>query len=287
MPMNEEGWFTEVCEEAGTAFSLRTGEKLHDERSAYQRIEVFRTTEFGNLLVLDGYVMLTARDNFIYHEMMTHPALFTHPRPASVLIVGGGDCGCLQEVLRHDTVVRADLAELDQRVTRVSEAYFPELCASNDDHRANLHFVDGIKWTEDAAPASYDVVIVDSTDPVGQAARLFQAPFYAACRRALGDEGVLVVQSESPLLHLDLIKSIRNEMTAAGFRNLKTLQFPQCTYPSGWWSATMASVACRLDDFRSSAVATRRFATRYYNASTHLASFAEPEFMRTSLESTT
>lgn len=280
-------WFTEVYPEAGAALSLRTEEKLHEERSAYQKIEVYRTAGFGNLLVLDGFVMLTARDNFIYHEMMTHPALFTHPKPVSVLIVGGGDCGCLQEVLKHDSIVRADQAELDERVTRVSERFFPELCAANDDHRANLHFVDGIRWVEDAAPGSYDVIIVDSTDPVGQAARLFQAPFYGACRRVLGDRGLLVVQSESPLIHLDLIKSIRSEMGKGGFRNLKTLTFPQCTYPSGWWSATMASDSLDLENFRSSAVVARGFSTRYYNLNIHRAALAEPEFMQAALAPST
>jgi spermidine synthase len=284
MSLDENSWFTEVYPEAGAALSLRTEEKLHEERSAYQKIEVYRTAGFGNLLVLDGFVMLTARDNFIYHEMMTHPALFCHPRPESVLIVGGGDCGCLQEVLKHESVVRVDQAELDERVTRVSERFFPDLCASNDDHRANLHFVDGIRWVEDAAPDSYDVIIVDSTDPIGQAARLFQAPFYGACRRALGDTGVLIVQSESPLLHLDLIKSIRWEMAAAGFQHLKTVNFPQCTYPSGWWSATMAGKSSGLESFRETDASARRFATRYYNASIHGAALAEPEFMRAALE---
>ncbi len=284
MTLPRETWFTEICDESGSAFSLRVTARLYEETSSFQHIEVYDTTHFGRLLVLDGFVMLTARDNFIYHEMMTHPVLFSHPRPRRVLIIGGGDCGCLGETLKHPEIERVEQVELDERVTRVSEQFFPELCQRNQDPRAHLHFVDGIEWIDNAAPDSYDVIIVDSTDPVGQAARLFQAPFYAACRRALGRTGILAVQSESPLVHLDLIQSIRAEMRKAGFASSSILQFPQCTYPSGWWSATLASDSTALAAFRSPDAADRPFATRYYNADIHRAALAQPEFLRTELE---
>ncbi len=279
------GWFTELCEESGSAFALQLGKKLHDETSSFQHIEVYQTTHFGNLLVLDGFIMLTARDNFLYHEMMVHPALFTHPNPQRVLVVGGGDCGCLQEILRHPKIQTAHLVELDERVTRVCESFFPELCAANQDSRAGLHFKDGIQWVTDAAPGSYDVIVVDSTDPVGQAARLFQAPFYAACHAALGQDGILVVQSESPLIHTDLIQSVRKAMADAGFGQITTLTFPQCTYPSGWWSATLAGGAIPHTEFREDAVRTKVFATRYYNLGTHRGALAQPEFMKEELGS--
>ncbi len=283
MSIRDDNWFSEIYGEAGAALSLKITKKLHEEQSPYQRIEVYETTHFGNLLVLDGCVMLTARDNFIYHEMMTHPALYTHPAPRRVLIIGGGDCGCLVEVLKHPSIERAELAELDERVTRVSERYFPELCSANDDARARLNFVDGIRFVEQAAAGSYDVIVVDSTDPVGQAARLFQADFYASCRRALGDRGILTVQSESPLLHTELIRSIHSEMARAGFRHVHSLHFPQCTYPSGWWSATMASTATKVDHFRESDAANKPFATRYYTAGIHRAALCYPEFMAAAL----
>lgn len=271
--------FSEYSSTEGLGLLLETRQKLHAEESPYQRIEVYETTRFGNLLVLDGFVMLTGRDNFIYHEMMTHPALYTHPDPKRVLIIGGGDCGCLREVLKHPGVTHADQVELDERVTRVSEEYFPELCESNSDPRAHLHFVDGIKWVEDAAAGDYDIIIVDSTDPVGQAARLFQAPFYSACRAALSDDaGILIVQSESPLLHRALIKTIREQMQQAGFAQLATLHYPQCTYPSGWWTSTMASNRpfdnARHHDGGSPVM------TRYYDSAVHQAALALPVFLR-------
>lgn len=276
-----DNWFVERCEEGGSSFGLLLEGQLHEEQSNFQRIEVFATARFGRLLVLDGFVMLTTRDNFIYHEMLTHPALLTHPDPKRVLIVGGGDCGCLHEVLKHETVRGADMVELDERVTRTSERFFPELCASNDDPRANLNFGDGIEWVASAGPASYDIIIVDSTDPIGQAARLFRADFYHACRRALTDDGILIVQSESPLLHLQLIRSIRDEMTRAGFSSVRTLQFPQCCYPSGWWSATMAGSGSALEDFRAGEA--DRLDTRYYNAAVHRGALAMPNFLRSGL----
>src|SRR5439155_10962993 len=120
--------------------------KLHEEQSAYQRIEIYQTETFGKLMTLDGLVMVTDRDNFIYHEMMSHPALYSHPCPTRVLIIGGGDCGTLREVLKHPTVELAEQVELDERVTRVAERFFPDLCESNRDPRARLHFADGIAW---------------------------------------------------------------------------------------------------------------------------------------------
>jgi spermidine synthase len=272
--------FTEYSAHEGLGLILETKRKLHEEKSEYQTIEVYETTKFGNLLTLDGLVMLTGRDNFIYHEMMVHPALFTHPDPRRILIIGGGDCGCLHEALKHP-VERVDMVELDERVTRVSEQYFPELCASNHDPRASIYFLDGIKWVKDAKEGSYDVIIVDSTDPIGQAARLFQAPFYTECRRALSDQGILVVQSESPLLNRELIKSIQQEMDTAGFPEIATIHYPQCTYPSGWWSSTLASAAM-LGEFRSQNMGNR-IATRYYNEDIHAAAFALPVFLQEAL----
>ncbi|HEX7043365.1 MAG TPA: polyamine aminopropyltransferase [Burkholderiales bacterium] len=275
----DETWYTEQWSEQGAAISLKIRAKLHDEQSPYQRIEVYETETFGRLMTLDGLVMVTGRDNFIYHEMMSHPALYTHPDPRRVLIIGGGDCGTLREVLKHPDVAAATQVELDERVTRVAEQYFPELCASNGDPRARLHFADGIRWVAEAAPGSYDVIIVDSTDPVGPAAGLFSEAFYRNCLRALGPDGVLVGQSESPLFHADLIRSMQESMRAAGFAHVGTLYFPQCTYPSGWWSATLASKGAAPENFREAAAAAKPFATRYYNAAIHRAALAAPEFL--------
>lgn len=276
-------WFSEVCTESGSAFSLKLKEKVHEEQTPYQRIAIYATQRFGMLMTIDGLVMLTDRENFIYHEMMSHPVLFTHPAPARVVIIGGGDCGTLHEVLRHPGVAEAWQVEIDERVTRLAEQYFPALCASNDDPRARFFFGDGIQWMKAADPASIDVIIIDSTDPIGPAEGLFTEDFYRDCVRALGPAGILVQQSESPLFHLKLIKAMRAAMGAAGFANLLTLNFPQCSYPSGWWSATMASTATALDGFRESDAAAKPFQTRYYNAPGHRAAMALPEFVRKEL----
>ncbi|VAW80557.1 Spermidine synthase, partial [hydrothermal vent metagenome] len=191
-------WFTEICEEHGSAISFRIRQKLHDEKTPYQHIEIYETTDFGNLMVIDGFVMLTSRDNFLYHEMMSHPALFTHPAPKRVVIIGGGDCGTLREVLKHKTVEHVLQVEIDEQVTRLSEQYFPELCKSNNDPRAEFFFGDGIQWIKNAEPGSVDLVIVDSTDPIGPAEGLFTEAFYRDCYRALSDTGLIVQQSESP-----------------------------------------------------------------------------------------
>src|SRR5579863_2534425 len=212
MAVDNRNWYTEEWAGQGSAISLKLKNKVHEEQSPYQRIEIFETETFGTLMTLDGLVMVTDRDNFIYHEMMSHPALFTHPNPRRVLIIGGGDCGTLREVLKHATVEVVEQVELDERVTRVAEKFFPELCASNNDARARFHFADGIKWVADAKSGTYDVIIIDSTDPIGPAAGLFSADFYHNCHKALTAEGIVVGQSESPLFHSQLIKDMHGAL---------------------------------------------------------------------------
>jgi spermidine synthase len=236
-------------------------------------------------MVLDGCVMLTSRDNFLYHEMMTHTALFTHKAPKKVVIVGGGDCGTLREVLKHPGVEEAWQVEIDERVTRLSEKYFPELCESNEDPRANFFFGDGIQWMRDVEPNSLDIIIVDSTDPVGAAEGLFAADFYRDCMLALRDGGIVVQQSESPLLHTGtIIKTIHADMEKAGFDHVQTLPFPQPVYPTGWWSCTLGGKDKPLKYFREEDAAERPFVTRYYNDDVHRGALALPQFMMDILE---
>ena len=282
--MSESSWFTEAHQASGSSVGFRTEACLHSEKTDYQTIEIHQTTDWGKLMVIDGCVMLTGRDNFLYHEMMTHPALFTHARAKRVVIIGGGDCGTLREVLRHEEVEHVTQVEIDERVTRLAEEHFPELCEANGDARAELLFVDGIKYMAELEADSVDLVIVDSTDPVGPAEGLFNASFYASCHKALRHGGILVQQSESPLAHLELIKAMRAAMRTAGFHAVRTLPFPQPCYPTGWWSCTMARKGADLTDFRERGAATKNFATRYYNAEVHKGALALPEFMRTALE---
>jgi spermidine synthase len=283
MPIDEQHWFTEVFNDAGSAFSLRIKEKLHEEQTPYQKIEIFKTEAFGMLMVIDGFIMLSSRDNFLYHEMLSHPVLFTHPAPRKVLIIGGGDCGTLREVLRHPDIEQVQQVDIDEQVTRLSERYFPELCEANNDARAELHFADGIKWVREADDNRYDVIIVDSTDPVGPGEVLFTHEFYLHCRRILGNDGLLVQQSESPMYHLDLLTRMHQIMRAAGFVRTQTLTFPQPVYPSGWWSATLAGNT-DLTAFRQRDVETRPFPTRYYNHRIHQASLALPGFVEQHLQ---
>ena len=277
--MNPSQWFTEQVPWAETAFSLKIKQKLHEEQSEFQHLEIYETETFGNLMVIDGCTMVSTRDNFFYHEMMSHPALYTHPNPKRVWIIGGGDCGTLKEVLKHPSVEHAVQIDIDERVTRLAEIYFPELCESNNDPRAELKFIDGIKWVKEAAPDSVDLIIVDSTDPVGPAEGLFSDEFYRDCFNCLSENGMVVQQSESALYHMKLIGEMRNSMNSAGFSHLQTLFFPQCIYPSGWWSATIASKA-DLTTFREQDSANKPFDTVYYNVDIHKASLAQPEFFK-------
>ncbi|MCI0750086.1 MAG: polyamine aminopropyltransferase [Nevskiales bacterium] len=279
-----QSWFTEAVDRTGTAFSLKLGEKLHEEQTPYQKIEIYRTETFGHLMVIDGCTMVSTRDNFLYHEMMAHPALNSHPNPKTVAIIGGGDCGTLREVLKHATVKRAVQVEIDERVTRLAEHYFPELCSANPDPRATLHFGDGIRWMREAKPGSLDLIIVDSTDPVGPAEGLFGRKFYLDCLRALHRNGLLVQQSESPLLHLDLIRDMHRAMREAGFAQARLLHFPQPIYPSGWWSATLAQKTRGTLASRLNPATLARLKTGYYNAQTHRAAFALPNFVKTALK---
>lgn len=279
MALDDALWFTENPTADGSTFSLKVTGKLHEEQTAFQKIEVYGTEGFGNLMVIDGYIMLTARDNYLYHEMLAHPVLFTHPNPKRVLIIGGGDCGTLREVLRHAEVEKVQQVDIDAGVTRAAEKFFPELCAANDDARAELHFADGIQWVKDAAPGSYDVIIVDSTDPVGPAIGLFSEPFFRDCHRALGDDGIIVQQSESPLFNMQILTDMHQAMRGAGYADVQTLHFPQPVYPSGWWTCTMAAKHA-FKGFRIADSVAKPFATRYYSAEVHQGALALPPFMK-------
>lgn len=279
MALDDQNWFSEPSEEEGIAFSLKITDKLHEEQTPFQKIEVYQTEHWGRLLVIDGYVMLTSRDNFTYHEMMSHPVLFTHPNPKQVLIIGGGDCGTLREVLKHPGVERCVQVDIDEGVTRASLQFFPELCSANDDPRAELLFDDGLKYVRELSEGAVDVVIVDSTDPVGPAECLFGEAFFRDVHRALGQDGLLVQQSESPILHVDTLqKDLYAAMRGAGFARVATAQFPVISYPSGWWSATMAGKGADLTRYREADARNKAFETLYYTADSHRGALAVPPF---------
>lgn len=287
MALHDDDWFIEVCSECGSAFALALAPegRLHHETSPWQTIEVVVTTHFGRVMVIDGFLMLTERDNFIYHEMLSHPVLFSHPQPRQVLIVGGGDCGTLRETLKHPAVEQVIQVDIDERVTRVAEEYFPELCTANDDPRARLRFDDAIDWVKNVAAGSLDVIIVDSTDPVGPGEGLFTETFYSDCHRALAEGGLLVQQSESPLTHLEsIIAPMHAAMRRAGFTDRQLLQFPQPSYPTGWWTATLAAKDAPVRFAREADAEALAFDTEYYTADSHRGALAQPAFVQRLLQ---
>ncbi|WP_018691409.1 polyamine aminopropyltransferase [Algicola sagamiensis] len=282
--LDPKHWVTERNDDTGNAFSLEIKQKVQEVTSPFQHIEVYETTKFGYLMLIDGFTMVSTRENFIYHEMMSHPALFTHPNPKNVVIIGGGDCGTLKEVLKHPGIEQATQIDIDEQVTRLSEEYFPELCESNNDPRASILFDDGIKFMAEALPESIDVIIVDSTDPVGPGEGLFNHAFYQSCVKALRQGGLLVQQSESPLIHMPLLKDMRQAMLDSGFADLQTLLFPQMIYPSGWWSCTIASKGQSVPIMREADAKDRPFETLYYSEQVHAGAQALPPFMKKAFE---
>ena len=275
-------WHYEPFEPTGSAIGFRISGKLDQVQSPFQTIEIYQSTDWGKLMLIDGAMMLTTRDNFFYHEMIAHPVLFTHADPKRVVIIGGGDCGTLREVLKHAGVEKVTQCDIDEQVTRMAEKHFPELCESNGDPRADILFDDGLAYVKQLPPASVDVIIVDSTDPIGPAAGLFNAAFFADCFKALREDGLLVQQSESPLALLDLIRELRTEMGKAGFTAFQTLPFPQPCYPTGWWSVTMARKAGGFD-FRKNDARNKSFETLYYTADIHIGAQHLPPFVAKAL----
>lgn len=256
-------------------------QNLYSETSRYQKIDIVATPEFGKVMLLDGVLMVTEKDEFVYHEMLAHPSLFTHPKPERVLIIGGGDCGTLTRVLQHPEVKEVVQVELDEMVTRVAKDYFPQLTACIDDPRAKLIFDDGIAYLKECEER-FDVILIDSTDPVGAAEGLFRKSFFADCHRALKEDGILCLQSESPW-----IDSLRPVISIVN-RDLKTL-FPIVraysaaiqTYQAGLWLFQMASkqydpldpsLRAKIEGFASS--------TRYYDADLHYGAFTLPRFVK-------
>lgn len=254
---------------------------VHEEQSQFQHIAVVDTVEFGRILVLDGVIQTTLRDEFIYHEMLAHVPLFIHRCPRRVLVIGGGDGGTVREVLKHSEVEQVDLVEIDARVIEVSRKYLPELAAAFDDPRVNVHVEDGSKYVASAA-GEYDVILIDAPDPVGPAEAIFSDSFYADVRNALRPGGVMSAQTESPFMQGELVAAIYRRIGSAfEAQRLYLAQVP--TYSLGLWSFTLATSDSELLDLppRTSEHVT----TRYYTPEIHRAAFAMPKFVQDLLAS--
>lgn len=271
-------WFTEIA--GGSAFSMKIKSKLHEETTPYQKVSIYETEQFGNLMLIDDLVMLTSADNFFYHETLAHTPLYLHPNPKDVVIIGGGDCGTLLELSKHTGLNSIHQIEIDEAVTRLSRQYFPELCVANEDPRVTLDFEDGIAWMKHAPANSADIIIVDSYDPIGPAAGLFTVDFYKDCLKTLREGGIIINQSGSPIYEERLYRDIHAAMRSAGLQHTRGALFPQPVYPSGTWSAILGSASNPLTDFRVDDAKNRPFETKYYNEAIHTASMAVPPFLK-------
>jgi len=274
-------WFSEYHAD-DVRFSIKV-EPLWSEETKFQRIDFFKSATFGTFFTLDGYLMLTEKDEFIYHEMISHPAFATNPRIQKVLIIGGGDGGTAREVARYPTVKRIDLVEIDERVVRLCQQFLP--CTASvfaSEPRLKLHFTDGVAFVQKAPAAAYDLILVDSTDPVGPGEGLFTLEFYRNCYRALKPDGILINQHESPYYPQDAREMKRaHQKIKAVFPIAKVYQFFMPTYPSGHWLFGFA--AKTLDpvaDFKPRLWQQFNLQTRYYNTDLHPAAFALPTYVR-------
>ncbi len=272
-------WFTEKhTGNVGLSFRVKSARR---ERSRFQEILLLDTYEYGKMLVLDGAVQTTERDEFIYHEMIAHIPLFTLPRkPERVLIIGGGDGGTAREVLKHSPG-HVDLVEIDREVVEFCRRELPSLSASLDDERVSIHFMDGRDFIRRCS-SSYDAVIVDCSDPVGPSKVLFESDFYRDISSVLSDGGVFVTQSESPLFHTDTVRMIQDELKKV-FSVVRLYLAFIPTYPSGMWSFTFASNSADPLSVDRDVLKSRLkgFADlKYYNCDVHFGAFAVPQFLK-------
>ena len=266
--------FKETDPFAPIVYTYQNTALLHRETSEYQDIQVRQHPYFGKMLILDGVVQLTERDEFFYHEMLVHPMLHAHPDPKHVLIIGGGDGGSLREVIRHKGVESVTMAEIDSRVVAASKEYFPTLRTGFEDPRAKVIFTDGIKHVE-APPRLYDTIIVDSTDPVGPAENLFVADFYKAAVRALTTNGLLVTQSESLMFHARFVSEVHNRLKAV-FPISDCYAQALATYAGNWWTFTVGSKGLNPRTPKRKP----RIDTRYYSSEVHRKAFLPRALMK-------
>ncbi len=269
-------WFNELHSPT-TGIVLEVGEPIAFKRSKYQEIQIFDNEFFGRVLILDGCVMTTERDEFFYHEMLVHPSLVVHPKPTDILIIGGGDGGTLREVLRYKEVNKAVLVELDRDVIELARKYLPTLSVSFSDPRARIVIENGVSFVK-KTPEKFDVVIIDSTDPVGPAEVLFSSEFYLDVKRILNEDGILVFQCESPIYHLQFIKE-QKEILSDLFENVHFYNTVVPTYPGALWSFAFSSDSVDPLDIKREPPAGLKF----YSIDIHRAAFALPPFMRDEL----
>lgn len=260
--------------------SIQVQKQLCCERSRFQLIEIFESEEFGRFLTLDGYMMCTEKDEFVYHEMMVHVPMAVNPQARNVLIVGGGDGGAVRELCRYPSVQHIDLVEIDRRVVELCREHLPSIAGSLGDPRVSMHFEDGMRFVR-GCEDQYDLILVDSTDPFGPGEGLFTREFYGHCHRALHENGIMVNQNESPFYEEDARAMQRaHRLIASTFPVSRLYQAHIPSYPSGHWMFGFASKGLHpIRDMKADEWLSLGLRTRYYNVNLHRAAFALPTFV--------
>ncbi len=280
-------WFTDKDE--NQALSLRfTGDVFYDHQSPFQRVRILESYKYGKMLALDDMVMTTENDEFHYHEMISHPAMFMHPNPKNVLVIGGGDGGTIREVLRHKGVEKVTMVEIDGAVIEACKEHLPQIASSFNDPKLTLLVDDGIAFIKNAAPGTYDVILVDGSDPVGPAEGLFSVSFYQNCYNALKSVGVLVAKGESPKFNEKAFCELNYTLQDIFGRDKAPVSlFFVPTYPTGMWSFQYGLKgdidAIKHLDNSSIDAFVQSEGLRYYNSALHTGSFALPNFVKSLL----
>lgn len=272
-------WFTER-HTPNVKFSIRVDRQLYSGHSDFQRIDVFESKEFGRFLTLDGYMMLTEKDEFIYHEMITHVPMAVHPSAEKVLVIGAGDGGVVRELTRYSSIKQIDMVEIDPLVVEVCKKYLPQTACRLDDKRLNIYYEDGLRYIRSKENA-YDLIIVDSTDPFGPGEGLFTKEFYGNCYKALKEDGIMVNQHESPFYPEDAIACQRaHKRIVESFPISKVYQVHIPTYPSGHWLFGFASKKYHpIHDFDATKWNMLGIVTKYYTPRLHSGCFALPAYV--------
>ncbi len=279
-----ELWYTEQHTE-DVRFSIKVDNQLYSGQSEFQRIDVFESKEFGKFFTLDGLMMVTEKDEFIDHDMITHNPMATNPKIKNVLVIGAGDGGTVRELTRYETIENIDMVEIDKLVVDICKEYLPQTASKLEDPRVHIYYEDGLKFVR-TKENEYDLIIVDSTDPFGPGEGLFTKEFYGNCFKALKEDGILVNQHESPY-YASYAKSMKraHKRIKEFFPICKVYQAHIPTYPSGHWLFGFASKKYDpIEDLNSEAWNALGLQTKYYNTDLHMGCFALPNYVKELLE---
>lgn len=273
-------WYSEAHTKS-VKFAIKVNKQLFSAQSEFQRIDIFESEEFGRFLTLDGLMMLTEKDEFIYHEMIVHVPMAVHPDVKKVLVIGAGDGGAIRELTRYKTIESIDFVEIDEMVVDVCKKYLPQTACAFDDERVHPYFQDGLKFIRKHVD-EYDLIIVDSTDPFGPGEGLFTKEFYGNCYKALKQDGIMVNQHESPFYEADAVAMKRaHKRIVESFAISRVYQAHIPTYPSGHWLFGFASKKYHpVRDLNADKWNALGLKTRYYNTNLHRGAFCLPNYVQ-------